>query len=275
MKRVGVVLILAIIPLLASCTPAQKPVGAAKPTASASASIGVDQGLKIIQKLFPDESGIQFISKDKIASEDELLYGNDAARFWVNAKTGALDSFQLTHQAESGKSALALEEARDAAKTYIQKYRSDIDFSKMTPTIGKLLDHGANSKEYEFEWRRYKDGVDIGTYAMVMLTPDGVLKFFSACNNDANTPDLSTAADLGEQKAVQIALDYVKDKTTPERYAVIKVDKTEKVVWKNNQNRLTWIVSLSSSGVDKEPIVYGFVVFVDAQTGEIVNYNCY
>lgn len=234
----------------------------------------VEEGLAIVREKFPDMSeGIEFtgctLNWDK--SIEWLHYENNESSFWVNSKTKLVDNFFLNNLDQIiniNDNAIDLQEARIIAVSIIQKYRPDFNIKQMTQTIGRLEDHGG-FQCYLFDWREYRDNVDIGNDINIEIALNGELISYAAGKNDVQVD--TKAEKMNEEDAVGYAKQYLSACIEEDRFDALMVENTGLIVW--NQNRVCWKVELSSQPQSDGPVpTYYYCVILDAQTGAVVNF---
>ncbi|ADN36532.1 Propeptide PepSY amd peptidase M4 [Methanolacinia petrolearia DSM 11571] len=186
----------------------------------------------------------------------------DTGRFYVNAKTGEIES-AIVRNGLSVCSITAKDIAgmKDQAESFVQKnYRN---FSEKDMVFeSRIVDHGDAGREYLFTWKEMVGEAYTPSVVMISVFPDSD----SIAYIGIDRPLLIETTPKVSQETAQ--------KTALETFAMgssAKVQSKLVVVPDGASQKLVWIVDTIES--TKDDLGHGGTVIVDAVSGEVLSIN--
>ena len=228
-------------------------------------SMSTEEGARIIREEFPDlctNLKFQSSSWNRDKSIQRLEYDSFEAYFIVNSSTGRIDSFRLQRLPDPNLPSMNIAEAQQAAEDFISTHRPDFDLSIMKQTLAETV----RNSQFQFEWREFRDDVDIGNAVRIEVDLRGNVLSCSAARNDNLNID-TKAKRITQDEAIAAIKGYLKPILAQERYDALQCDEGGLIVW---GNRVAWRIELSAQP-EGDPVTYYYWITVDAQTGEVLD----
>lgn len=233
--------------------------------------MSVEEGLSVaeLHKTFDDEK-IEYTSVQKTKDDEYLSYDSEVAAYKIQASSGSLAGFYRKDLIPNGEVLVSMEEAEKIAIAAVKKYRNDFDLSTMTQTVA-FLHESRHVSRYEFEWRLFKQGVDIGHTINVEVTGSGEFSAF-VCNNNIDFEPDTSKVNLSVEEIKEMALSYIKSGQSGQKADNLTVEEARMI---SRGNELFWRVELKKYENDLDnpeipPDEYYYLMIINAETGEIV-----
>ncbi len=160
---------------------------------------------------------------------------------------------------------MGIAEAQQVAEDFIRTHRPDFDLSIMNQTCSEIFDGGAG-KRFRFEWREFRDDVDIGNAIHTEVDLHGNVLSYSAARNDNLNID-TKAKRITQDEATAVIKHYLQPIIAQERFDALQCDGGGLIVW---DNKVAWRVKLSAQPKG-DPVTYYYMITVDAQTGKVLD----
>jgi|GEM_PF-2457390 len=200
---------------------------------------------------------------------DYHIYRTDDGEFYVNDQSGRVERAGFYESVQPTKKIVISQDlAESIARSYAVEKYSEFSTRNMQMMESKLLDHGDMGKEYSFTWHEQVFGVSTGNYVHISIEPEKgeVLAYLS---RDRAAPAIQ-APKITKEQAIDKAEKYFMDIYSFSTSEGLETSATSAVV-PFLQNRVVWIVELH---IDLPRGDHrGGQVYVDAETGDVLNFN--
>ncbi len=152
----------------------------------------------------------------------------------------------------------------------VKQHRNDFDLTEMILTVSKPQESKSVAR-YMFEWRLYKEDVDIGHTIYVEISGKGDFLCFMCNNNREYEPDLSKVK-YNEDDVKELAVNYLKKGLDYEMEKNLIVDSSQLRLY---NNEIVWVVELSASvpmqGDESRNDTYYFLLIINTENGSIIS----
>lgn len=220
----------------------------------------------------PDAVVVFEENRVNVAGEPYDTYRVNNNRFTVDPETGSVTGALFISVPMKNKITLSLEQAKNSARIFAQLHYNNFNARNMVLTESQALDHGDEGTEYSYTWNEQDQTINTGNLVHVSLNTDGSVRSYHA--RDKTVPKLEPAR-IAKGRAIDTATKYVIETTK-----VSNISSTETsallTVMPGDSNRVVWAVNVVLQYTD---LRFGFEdhrggeVYVDAVTGEVVQYN--
>lgn len=231
----------------------------------------------------PTESIRQFIGDSEavvvfeermvnVAGEPFETYRVNNDRFIVDPETGMVTGARFVETPRKIQGSLSVEQAKNSAKIFAQLHYHNFNSRNMVLTESQAIDHGDAATEYSYTWNEQDQRINTGNLVHVSLYTDGRIMSYHARDKTASRLE---PARISKSQAIDTATRYVIETT---KVSNISSNETsaQLTVMMDGSNRVVWIVSVVFQYMD---LRFGFEdhrggsVYIDAMTGEVVEFN--